>query len=435
MKTYQEAIDFLFNELPVFQHNGPGAYKPGLERVKSIAEAFGNPQHNLKTVHVGGTNGKGSTAHTLAAILQSQGYKTGLFTSPHLVDFRERIRINGEMISRDEVIDFVNRYRAMGLDIEPSFFELTTMMAFDFFARHKVDIAIIEVGLGGRLDSTNIITPEVSIITNISLDHTALLGNTPELIATEKAGIIKPGVPVVIGRADDKKVHDVFFERAFKDESEIIFADETPIFDSYEQHDDHIIYRNTLWGDIKGELAGDCQPENAATVMHALAVLERIGSVKVSAEAVAQGFANVTKLTGLMGRWMTVSTEPVTTICDTGHNPGGWEFLAKQLAKRAERGSLSMVIGFVNDKDVSSILKMMPKGENVSYYFVRASVARALPAEALSEQAERCGIHGECFASVADGYNKALSQAEKGCTIFVGGSTFVVADLMAIEQR
>jgi dihydrofolate synthase/folylpolyglutamate synthase len=437
MDAYQKAINFLFNELPVFQHNGAGAYKPGLERVIEIADAFGNPHRKIKTIHVGGTNGKGSTAHTIAAVLQSAGYRTGLFTSPHLIDFRERIRINGEMISEEEVVKFVDRYHKMNLSCEPSFFELSTMMAFDHFARHRVDFAVIEVGLGGRLDSTNIITPEISVITNISLDHTALLGDTLEQIATEKAGIIKRNVPVVIGRADNPGVHKVFFDKALREEAEIVFADERKMFTEVERGENYLTYRNTFWGDIKGELTGDCQPENAATVMHTLDVLERIEAVQIPAEAVAQGFEHVTTLTGLMGRWSVVSREPVETVCDTGHNPGGWEFLSKRLSTIAETRRLHIVIGFVNDKDVSTILAMMPKGENVCYHFVNASVNRALPSEVLAEKATAAGLKGESCGSVAEGYKKALSEAGKGDMIFVGGSTFVVADLLTMlnEQR
>lgn len=421
---YKQAIDYLFNQLPVFQNKGAGAYKPGLDTVTALSAMFGEPHKRLKTIHVAGTNGKGSTAHTLAAVLQSAGYKTGLFTSPHLLDFRERIRINGEMIGEDEVTTFVGSYLSRADGLQPSFFELTTVMAFDHFARHGVDIAVIEVGLGGRLDSTNIITPLLSVITNISLDHTALLGNTIELIAGEKAGIIKPGVPVVIG--EDSGVRDVFSAKAGETGSEIIFAEDRAMFDGVVKTPLSITYKSTPWGDIEGELTGDCQTKNTATILTALKKLSELG-VKFTAGDVRRGFASVCSLTGLTGRWFKVSDEPLT-ICDTGHNPGGWQYLSQQL--RDVESRLQMVIGFVNDKDVSSILGMMPG--DARYYFVRPSVERGLDANTLKDKAMAHGLEGRAFDSVAEGYEKALSEAEEGDMIFVGGSTFVVADLLTL---
>ncbi len=423
MMDYEQTIDYLFNQLPVFQNKGAGAYKPGLETVTALSGMFDNPHKYLKTIHIAGTNGKGSTAHTLAAVLQSAGYKTGLFTSPHLLDFRERIRIDGEMISQAEVIDFVETYRKRAGDIEPSFFELTTVMAFDHFARHGVDYAVIETGLGGRLDSTNIISPMLSVITNISLDHTALLGNTLQLIAAEKAGIIKPGVPVVIG--EDSGVRSVFMAKARETDSEIIFAEDRSMFDCFEKTSDSIIYKSTPWSDIAGELTGDCQPKNASTIMNALKKLSDLG-IKFTADDVREGFGNVGSLTGLTGRWFKVADKPLT-ICDTGHNPGGWQYLSRQLC--AVKSRLNMVIGFVNDKDVSSILTMMPR--NARYYFVKPSVERGLDAAILKEKAAAYGIEGRAFGSVAEGYKKVLSEAGEDDMIFVGGSTFVVADLLS----
>ena len=424
---YKQTIDYLFNQLPVFQNKGAGAYKPGLDTVTALSAMFGEPHKRLKTIHVAGTNGKGSTAHTLAAVLQSAGYKTGLFTSPHLLDFRERIRINGEMIGEDEVTTFVGSYLSRADGLQPSFFELTTVMAFDHFARHGVDIAVIEVGLGGRLDSTNIITPLLSVITNISLDHTALLGNTIELIAGEKAGIIKPGVPVVIG--EDSGVRDVFSAKAGETGSEIIFAEDRAMFDGVVKTPLSITYKSTPWGDIEGELTGDCQTKNTTTILTALKKLSELG-VKFTAGDVMRGFSRVCSLTGLMGRWFKVADEPLT-ICDTGHNPGGWQYLSQQL--RDVKSRLHMVIGFVNDKDVSSILGMMPG--DARYYFVRPSVERGLDANALKDKAMAHGLEGRAFDSVAEGYEKALSEAEEGDMIFVGGSTFVVADLLTLLKH
>ncbi len=422
--TYQQTLDYLFVQTPMFQQIGAGAYKPGLDTVKALSEMFGNPHRDFKTIHVGGTNGKGSMAHTLAAVLQSAGYKVGLFTSPHLIDFRERIRVNGQMISEQEVCDFVERFfECGGRDLNCSFFELTTVMAFEHFAASKVDVAVIEVGLGGRLDSTNIITPELSVITNISLDHTALLGHTPEEIAREKAGIIKDDVPVVIGESEGA-VRQVFATTAAERHAPIIYADDARIFTSADLLPDCIIYHGTPWGELTAELCGDCQTKNAATILSALKVLTNRGFT-INTQAVVRGFANVCKLTGLAGRWMKISDHP-TVICDTGHNVGGWTYLAERL--RSYDDKLHMVIGFVNDKDVTGILAMMPR--DAHYHFVKPSVPRGLDAEELSRQAAALGLRGTVSPTVADGYRLALSQATPTDTIFVGGSTFVVADLL-----
>lgn len=418
---YNETIDWLFNQVPMFQNVGAGAYKPGLEGVTRLAEAFGMPHEKFRTIHVGGTNGKGSTSSLLASVLTESGRRTGLFTSPHLIDFRERIRIDGRMIPKEDVVNFIDRYRAMNLGMEPSFFELTTVMAFDWFARKGVDIAVIEVGLGGRLDSTNIITPQISIITNISLDHTALLGNTPVEIAGEKAGIIKPGVPAVIGYADDD-VLEVFQNKAKSGLSRLVYAPLWPQFSEYVRHDDHILYKNTPWGNLSCPLTGDCQPENANTALSALDVLHFHDS-----EAVVRGFANVMANTGLMGRWTTLSEQP-RVICDTGHNAGGWEHLAPRLAKIAARGELHMVLGFVNDKDVATILSMMPA--DARYYFATPSVKRGRSADDLRDEAAGHGLEGSSHPSVAEAYEEALRSASPDATVFVGGSTFVVADLL-----
>lgn len=427
--TYEETLDYLYTRTPMFQSIGAGAYKPGLDTVKALSEMFGNPHKRLKTIHVGGTNGKGSTAHTIAAVLQSAGYKTGLFTSPHLIDFRERIRVNGKMIEKEKVTDFVNRFIANGAEkLHPTFFELTTIMAFEYFAESEVDIAVIEVGLGGRLDSTNIIVPELSVITNISKDHTALLGNTLSEIAAEKAGIIKEGIPVVIGESADD-VRNVFRDTAAEKHAPIYYADDIQSFEKAEAKKGPISYIGTKWGDINGELSGDCQTKNAATILCALEQLENLG-YKITADSVAKGFSNVCSLTGLAGRWMKISDNP-TVICDTGHNVGGWEYLSKRLATYGDR--LHMVIGFVNDKDISGILSMMPN--KAHYHFVKPSVDRGLNSEKLTDLAKEASLSGSTFETVADGYKNALSQMKEGDIIFVGGSTFVVADMLSFIER
>lgn len=426
MNEYNDAIEFLYTSMPMFQRIGASAYKPGLDTVRLLDDKFGNPHLKYKTIHVAGTNGKGSTAHTLAAILQSSGYKVGLYTSPHLVDFRERIRVNGEMISRDAVVGFVNCYKAMSLDCHPSFFELTMTMAFEHFAKENVDIAVIETGLGGRLDSTNIITPILSVITNISFDHTAFLGDTLTSIAKEKAGIIKRGVPVVVGEAQGD-VREVFADKAIELSAPIVFAEDVPSFDGVEVIEDGLRYENTGYGDVIGELAGDCQPKNANTILAAVGQLAKCG-IDINGNAVKKGFANVCGLTGLLGRWTTLHRQP-HVVCDTGHNIGGWQYLSNRL--KSITGTLHMVIGFVNDKDVTNILKMMPC--NAKYYFTNASIERAMPASQLASMATAIGLRGDIYSSVNDAYQAAFTNARPSDTIFIGGSTFVVADLLSDE--
>lgn len=413
----------MFEQIPTFQNIGDGAYKPGLERVQALAEAFGNPHQHLQTIHIAGTNGKGSTASLIAAILQSAGYRVGLFTSPHLVDFRERIRINGEMISEQDVVDFIKKFREKCSCIEPSFFELTTIMAFDYFARRGVDFAVFEAGLGGRLDSTNILTPRLSIITNISMDHTALLGDTPAKIAFEKAGIIKPGVPVVIGRAEGE-VRQVFERRAADCGSPITFAQDTNMVSVVNRGFDFIDYHSERWGDIHSVLGGDCQPENTNTVLHAIDLLP----LDISAEAVRSAFAGVTSLSGLAGRWMVLQHSP-TVVCDTGHNPGGWEFLGPRLRDIADNADLHIVLGFVNDKDISHILCHLPV--NARYYFTSPTVKRGRPAVEVRDLAASYGLNGSIYNTVAEAYTAALGDAQPSATIFVGGSSYVVADLFS----
>lgn len=437
--TYEETVSYLYNQTPQFQQIGAAAYKPGLDTVKRLSAMFGNPEKSLRTIHVGGTNGKGSTSHTLAAMLQCAGYKVGLFTSPHLVDFRERIRVNGEKIPQTAVVDFVERFLDANREeaTEPSFFELTTVMAFDWFARNNVDFAVIEVGLGGRLDSTNIITPILSVVTNISFDHTAQLGNTLPRIASEKAGIFKPGVPALVGEATGE-VRRVFTERAATVGTPLHFVQDNPAVKKLERDnirptdgEEGDTYITDSFGKVTFSLTGDCQSLNFATICRAVEEL-RLAGADIPDEAVRKGAAEVCRMTGLMGRWMTVSNDPLV-ICDTGHNVGGWQYLAPRLA--AYGGPLLMVIGFVNDKDVSHILEMMPR--DAEYFFTRASVPRALPENELAAKARDHGLAGNAFATVKEAVTKAMETARRlpqhpqPPLIFVGGSNFIIADLLS----
>lgn len=410
--SYQEAIEYLFNSAPMFQNVGAGAYKEGLDNTNLLDRHFGHPHRSYKTIHVGGTNGKGSVSHTLASVLQSAGYKVGLYTSPHLVDFRERIRVNGEMISEQRVVGFVEEMISSGLmETEGgfSFFELTTALAFKYFEEAGVDIAVIEVGLGGRLDCTNIITPLLSIITNISFDHVQFLGNTLEKIAQEKAGIIKPGVPVVIGETNGEvKVRDIFALTANNLHSDISFADE--------------LYHEP----VESELKGDCQVRNTQTILTALDSLRKnYPDLKITDEAIREGFLHVCEKTGLMGRWQTISQKPLV-ICDTGHNVAGWEYLSRQLDRMPR--PLHIIIGMVSDKDVTHVLKLMPR--DAQYYFTQASVKRAMPVEQFAAIGKGCGLTGNSYPDVGTAYANALQNVGNG-SIFVGGSTFIVSDLLS----
>lgn len=416
--NYQETTEYLFNSTPVFEKIGAKAYKPGLQTTFALDDHFGHPHQKYKTIHIAGTNGKGSCSHTLAAILQSQGYKVGLYTSPHLVDFRERIRVNGECVPEQYVIDFVEENRAFFEPLHPSFFELTTAMALKYFAEQEVDYAVIEVGLGGRLDCTNIITPILSIITNISFDHTQFLGNTLAEIAGEKAGIIKPGVPVVIGEYLPE-TRLVFENKAKAENAPILFAQD---FDA-----DHRESGETC--DVDMELKGSYQERNKKTILTALHILRQ--KLAISDEAIREGFAHVCELTGLRGRWEKLNDAPLT-ICDTGHNLAGWNYLAPQInSVKAE--TKHIVFGMVDDKDVVHVLQLLKeKLENrVKYYWTQPSTKRAIPVEKLSELALKLGLHGETYHSVKEAYNAALKNAEKDDFVFVGGSSYVVADLLS----
>lgn len=431
---YEQTLQFLFNSFPAFHKIGSGAYKPGLDKVKKLSAAFGDPHTKLRAIHVAGTNGKGSTSHTLASILQSAGYRVGLFTSPHIVDFRERIRVDGRMIKEEKVVSFVDRYMAarqsLGDDFQPSFFELTTVMAFDYFAASNVDVAVIEVGLGGRLDSTNILDPILSVVTNISLDHTSLLGSTEVEIAREKAGIIKPGRPVVIGESAGD-VRKCFAEVAASRGSGVVYADDADELQSATAGANAIHYATRTFGEFDGELCGSYQIKNAATVLEAVRRLRHCGLV-IGNDSVARGFGNVCRNTGLMGRWTTLSRRPLT-VCDTGHNPGGWKFLSRQLASFA--GKKRLVVGFVNDKDVSRVLEMIAEIPDSELYFTSPSTPRALPAESLAAIGRERGLHSVVSDNVVEAYKKALADVvdESSEMVFIGGSTFVVSDLLCSD--
>ena len=408
--TYQDTITYLYNSTPMFQRVGGAAYKEGLENTRILDAHFGHPHRNYRTIHVAGTNGKGSCSHTLATILQEAGYRTGLYTSPHLTDFRERIRVNGQPVSQAYVTDFVEHERAFFEPLHPSFFELTTAMAFRYFADERVDVAVVEVGLGGRLDCTNIITPDLSVITNISFDHVQFLGHTLAEIAGEKAGIIKRGVPVVIGEATPE-TRPVFLAKAREMEAPLYFAEENGRND----------YPN-----LEFELKGDYQQKNLRTLLTAIPLLQEAG-YRLDEQSVRSGFARVCELTGLMGRWQKLRDRP-TLICDTGHNVGGIAYVAAQLKRQTYR-RLHMVIGMVNDKDIQGVLALLP--QDATYYFTQASVKRALPAPALAGLASKAGLHGDCYPDVPTAVRTAQEKSLPEDLIFVGGSNFIVADLLA----
>ena len=426
--TYKETTEYLFNSVPMFQNVGGTAYKEGLYNTRLLDKHFGHPHTRYRTIHVGGTNGKGSCSHTLAAILQSAGYRVGLYTSPHLTDFRERIRVDGEMIPEDEVISFVTNERSFFEPLQPSFFELTTALAFQYFAKAQVDVAVIEVGMGGRLDCTNIITPDISVITNISFDHVQFLGDTLAQIAGEKAGIIKAGIPVIIGETCDE-TQDVFVRKAKEVNAPIVFAEEKHEIISSRDEGRFRIYETRHHGQLKGELCGLCQEKNTATILAAAGKLQETG-YKIQEDHIHTGFENVCELTGLRGRWQQVGESP-TIICDTGHNVGGLAYITRQLQNtRADR--LHIVIGMVNDKDIRGVLQLLPR--HATYYFTKAGVKRALDEHALQKTAEAAGLTGSCWPDVESAFQAAMSSATEKDLVFVGGSTFIVADFLSFYR-
>ena len=430
--NYSETLEYLFTRLPMFQRSGPVAYKNNLDNTILLDNLHGNPHAKFKSVHIAGTNGKGSVSHMLAAILQKAGYKTGLYTSPHLKDFRERIRINGKMISEQFVVDWVEQFRINNKmwKIEPSFFELTVALAFDYFAREKVDVAVVEVGLGGRLDSTNIITPELSIITNIGLDHVALLGDTIEKIAVEKAGIIKPEVPVVVGTTQ-KETSEIFSETAKRLHSPLFFADK-----EYRIHyamlgldgkQQVAVEKNgkPFLPDLKMDLTGMYQQKNLPAVLKAVEILKN-RDWEIGDKAVREGLSNTIALTGLNGRWQIAGANP-KIICDTAHNIDGIKQIVEQLTQTPYK-KLHIVFGMVNDKEPDKILQLLPR--DATYYFTKANIPRALDEKALSTKALEFGLQGESFSSVKEAFISAKKHAGKNDVIFVGGSTFVVAEIL-----
>lgn len=415
---YQNTLAYLYNSVPMFQQVGSSAYKEGLENTKALDEHFGHPHRSFRTIHIAGTNGKGSCSHTLAAILQEAGYRVGLYTSPHLVDFRERIRINGQPMPEDYVVRFVEKERSFFEPLRPSFFELTTAMAFRYFADEKVDVAVIEVGLGGRLDCTNIIRPDLCIITNISFDHTQFLGDTLAKIAGEKAGIIKNGIPVVIGETTPE-TKPVFLQKAKEENTSIFFAEDA-------NKENNGTTKTEDYPDLECELKGLYQVKNTRTILTALPLLKEAG-YRIDEQCVRSGFAHVCELTGLMGRWQKLQDSP-TLICDTGHNVGGITYIVEQLKQQTYR-RLHIIIGMVNDKDISGVLALLPK--DAIYYFTKATVKRALTEDELCKLASAMGLQGSCYPDVPSAVQAAQEKSHPEDFIFVGGSSFIVADLLA----
>lgn len=428
--NYKETLEYLYAALPMFHRTGPAAYKPNLDNTIALANATGNPEKGLRCIHIAGTNGKGSVANMLASVLQAAGYKTGLYTSPHLKDFRERIRINGKMVSEEWVADYVSKHQPLFEKIKPSFFEMSTLMAFSWFTEQETDIAIIETGLGGRLDSTNIVTPILSVITNIGWDHTQLLGDTLQKIAAEKAGIIKEEIPVVIGEAD-KETMEVFIQTANEHNAEIVFANEIYRAEciEYDPISDHLMaqvkYEGTpYYNNLRLDLTGLYQLKNVCTVLAALDYLK--DDFELTEAIIRKGLRSVIKSTGFAGRWQILDTAP-TTICDTGHNKEGWAQVMPML-QRVPYKNLHMVLGTVDDKDISSLLDLLPK--QASYYFCKADIPRALDANLLEEKAREHGLKGKVFPSVAAALKNARETASGNDLVFVGGSTFTVAEVV-----
>ena len=405
--NYQETINWMFNQLPMYQLQGASAYKKDLTNTHLLIAHLDNPQEKIKCIHVGGTNGKGSTSHMLASILQEAGYKVGLYTSPHLKDFRERIKINGKDISEEFVTDFINEHKTFFESNDMSFFEMTVGLAFDYFAKEKVDIAVIEVGMGGRLDATNIITPLVSVITNIGLDHTQFLGNTLEAVAFEKAGIIKPNIPVIIGEYTPE-TKPVFLAKAKECNSEIYFASDL-VSETY-----------------PSDLIGDYQIHNKKTVLQTIKILNSQNEFKITPENTKSGLLNVVKNTGLQGRWQQLNEFP-KVICDTAHNKNGLEIVLKQIQKE-DFDALHIVLGVVNDKDLDEILPLFPK--KAIYYFCKPNIPRGLDVVILKQKAASFELKGEVYNSVSEAYQKAMKNAGATDFIYIGGSTFVVAEIL-----
>jgi dihydrofolate synthase / folylpolyglutamate synthase len=427
--TYQQTLDYLYSQLPMFQRVGASAFKKDLTNTLALCEALGNPQTKFPTIHIGGTNGKGSSAHAMAAILQAAGYKVGLYISPHYKDFRERIKINGEYVSKSYIKQFVKKNIPLFEKIQPSFFEMTVAMAFDYFHTEGVDIAVIEVGLGGRLDSTNVISPLVSVITNISLDHTDMLGETIPLIAFEKAGIIKPKTPIVIGEKQAETT-PVFLEGATSKDAPIYFASENVDIELIKSENN--MHFKTKYSSFKKldnlrvNLSGDFQEKNVATVLEAVNILNHFTDFKINESQLRYGLEHLKNLTKFIGRWQVIGSEP-TILCDSAHNEGGLKYVSEQL-KALIYKRLHVVVGFVKDKDLSKVLKLLP--QNAIYYFAKADIPRGLDAEILRGMAAEEGLKGKAYKSVRQALAAAKKSAEKDDLIYVGGSIFVVAEVL-----
>ncbi len=428
--NYKETLEYLFSHLPMYQRIGPAAYKNNLDNTIALDNYFGHPHRKFKTIHVAGTNGKGSVSHTLAAVLQAAGYKTGLYTSPHLKDYRERIRINGKMIKEKFVCDFVNTNKRFIDQLKPSFFELSMALAFEYFALESVDIAVVEVGMGGRLDSTNIIKPIVSVITNISYDHTQFLGDTLEKIAEEKAGIIKKDTPIVIGESSSR-TSQVFYNKANEMNAPIFIANlvysVNDTFETADHRKSFNVFKNgeLIFPNLKHDLLGEYQKHNLCTTLQTIEVIQT-KNINITNDNIYEGFANVTVNTGLQGRWQILNNKPLT-ICDTGHNETGIEFVVAQINTH-KFDKLHFILGTVSDKDVHKILKQLPK--TAEYYFTKPSIPRALDEKMLQQKAQEYNLQGKTYENVKEAYEDAKKNAKETDMIFVGGSTFVVAEVV-----
>ena len=434
--NYTQTLEFLFTAMPSFQRVGGEAYKPGLERIAAFCQHLGNPQRNFYTIHVAGTNGKGSVSHMLASILQQAGYRTGLFTSPHLADFRERVRVDGEMMPKQKVVNFVDKHQAKMQELDLSFFEMTAAMAFDYFDQSDVEVAVIETGLGGRLDATNLITPILSIVTNVGLEHTEFLGDTIEKIAGEKAGIIKKSVPVIVGEKSDA-YNSVFESRAAELNSKLIFAEEEFVLNAVEHFDDNnqhfsvLRTRDNRAFELDLDLLGDYQQHNIITACAAADFLAEQTPLTISRRAFREGLATTAANTSLLGRWQVLAKEPYT-VCDTGHNADGIRYVVKQL-EALECDRLFCVMGFAREKALEDIMALLPR--KAHYIFTRASIERARAIEDIAAVADKLSLDYECVPTVTEAVERAKCLALPTDAIFIGGSNFVIAEVKEIATE
>jgi len=424
--NYQQTLDYLFTQLPMFQRQGAAAYKSNLDNTIALCKMLGNPEKKFPSIHIAGTNGKGSTANIIASVFQEHGYKTGLYTSPHLVDFRERIRINGQMVSENFVIDFVDIYKEQFIDIQPSFFEITFAMAIEYFAQQEVDIVIMETGMGGRLDSTNVVNSILSIITNISLDHTAFLGNTIAEIAAEKAGIIKKGIPIIIGERQQETTQ-VFKEFADKNNASLLYAgDIAKLFFNDNTENYMAVVNEELFEKIEFPLKANYQSYNLRTAMAAIGVLAE--EWQLNQELILSGISNTVKNTNFAGRWQVVSQNP-KIILDTGHNVEGITYTMDQLSQE-KFDKLHFVLGMVNDKDINSVLALLPK--DAEYYFCKADIPRGMNTDILMSKSIKFGLKGDAYSTIEEAFVQAKKNAQEQDLLFVGGSTFTVAEVLPL---